>query len=69
MDARAVNVGSGGVDVKLGNGGTEGLREPATQVSDVRQEGGRFPSGARPRNENTDMTLVQDAGNYKDPNA
>lgn len=37
-DARTVNVGSGGVDVKLGTGGSA-LREPATAESSARVDG------------------------------
>ena len=68
MDSRTVNVGSGGVNVKLGTAGEEGLREPATQESSVRQAGGGFKSGVPPRNENTDMKQVKNPGNYRDPN-
>jgi hypothetical protein len=46
-DARNVNVGSGGVssDVSTGDGATTGLREPASQGSGVREEGGADLSG------------------------
>lgn len=38
-DARNVNVGSGGVHVKLGTESSSGLREPATADSSVRTDG------------------------------
>jgi len=38
-DARTVNVGSGGVNVKLGTGSASGLREPATAESSARVDG------------------------------
>ena len=46
-DARNVNVGSGGreSDVSTGNGSAAGLREPATNSSGVRTEGGEDLSG------------------------
>jgi hypothetical protein len=74
MDGRTVNVGSGGVNVKMGTKSDNGLGGgPATQVSDVRQEGGGFSSGVPPRNENTDRPLVdkdtqREMAGKKDPN-
>ena len=72
LDARTVNVGSGGVNVKLGTQGSNGLGSegPATQVSDVRQAGGGFSSGVPPRNENTDRSMVgkSEVAGKKDPN-
>jgi hypothetical protein len=46
-DARTVNVGSGGVasDISTGDAASSGLREPATQGSGVREEGGVNMSG------------------------
>ena len=38
-DGRTVNVGSGGVNVKLGTHSSEGLRGPATADSAVRTDG------------------------------
>jgi len=38
-DQRTVNVGSGGVNVKLGTGSASGLREPASADSSVRVDG------------------------------
>jgi cytoskeletal protein RodZ len=38
-DQRTVNVGSGGVNVKLGTHSSDGLREPATAESSVRTDG------------------------------
>jgi hypothetical protein len=74
MDSRTTDVGSGGVNVKLGTESSDGMAGgPATQESDVRQEGGGFKSGVAPRNENTDMPMVDKAtqremAGKKDPN-
>lgn len=74
MDERLVNVGSGGVNVKMGTGSENGLGGgPATQVSDVRQAGGGFKSGIPPINENTNKPMVDkktigEVGKKKDPN-
>lgn len=38
-DQRTVNVGSGGVNVKLGTESSSGLREPATAESSARVDG------------------------------
>ncbi|KAK5053354.1 hypothetical protein LTR84_002328 [Exophiala bonariae] len=38
-DQRTVNVGSGGVNVKLGTQSSDGLREPATAESSARVDG------------------------------
>ncbi|EHY53450.1 hypothetical protein HRR83_003655 [Exophiala dermatitidis] len=38
-DQRTVNVGSGGVNVKLGTGSASGLRDPATAESSARVDG------------------------------
>lgn len=46
-DARTVNVGSGGVDVKLGTGGSA-LREPATAESSARVDGAELGKNTEP---------------------
>jgi hypothetical protein len=69
-----VNVGSGGVKMKMGTGSENELGGgPVTQVSDVRQAGGSFKIGIPPRNENTDMPMVDkevlgQVDGKKDPN-
>jgi len=47
-DARTVNVGSGGVNVKLGTQSSEGLRGPATADSSVRIDGNEFKKATAP---------------------
>jgi len=47
-DGRTVNVGSGGVNVKLGTQSSEGLREPATADSSVRVDGEQFKKATAP---------------------
>jgi hypothetical protein len=47
-DGRTVNVGSGGVNVKLGTQSSEGLREPATADSSVRVDGEEFKKATAP---------------------
>lgn len=47
-DQRTVNVGSGGVNVKLGTGSASGLREPATAESSVRVDGEEFKKPTEP---------------------
>ncbi|OAL30616.1 hypothetical protein AYO20_08703 [Fonsecaea nubica] len=47
-DQRTVNVGSGGVNVKLGTGSASGLREPATAESSVRTDGDEFKKATEP---------------------
>jgi len=47
-DQRTVNVGSGGVNVKLGTGSSNGLREPATAESSVRIDGDEFKKETQP---------------------
>jgi hypothetical protein len=47
-DGRTVNVGSGGVNVKLGTQSSEGLREPATADSSVRVDGEEFKKNTAP---------------------
>ncbi|EXJ54378.1 hypothetical protein A1O7_09717 [Cladophialophora yegresii CBS 114405] len=47
-DGRTVNVGSGGVNVKLGTHSSEGLREPATADSSVRVDGEEFKKPTAP---------------------
>ena len=66
-DGRTVNVGSGGVNAKLGTQSSEGLREPATIQSTARSAEGGFTQSPAPRNPNTDMKQVKESGNYKDP--
>lgn len=46
-DARKVNVGSGGVNVKLGTGGTA-IREPATAESSARIDGEQYKVPTEP---------------------
>ena len=46
-DGRTVNVGSGGVNVKLG-GDTSGLREPATAESSARVDGDEYKKATAP---------------------
>lgn len=46
-DGRTVNVGSGGVDVKLGTGGSA-LREPATAESSARVDGKELSKNTEP---------------------
>lgn len=46
-DARTVNVGSGGVNVKLGTGGSA-LREPATAESSARVDGDVYQTNTEP---------------------
>ena len=68
MDARTVNIGKDKVQGKLGTAQDDGLRGPASQGSDVRQEGGGFSGiGVAPRNEQGDMKMVEKEGNHKDP--
>lgn len=52
-DARTVNVGSGGVNVKLGTGGSA-LREPATAESSARVDPNVYQTKTEPQN--TDKT-------------
>ena len=66
-DGRTVNVGSGGVNAKLGTDSSEGLRGPATVQSTARSEEGGFVQSPAPRNPNTDMKQVKESGKYKDP--
>lgn len=47
-DARTVNVGSGGVNAKLGTGSSSGLREPATAESSVRIDGDEYHKPTEP---------------------
>ncbi|KAJ9618138.1 hypothetical protein H2204_013185 [Knufia peltigerae] len=47
-DQRTVNVGSGGVNVKLGTQSSEGLREPATAESSVRTDGAEWKKETAP---------------------
>ncbi|RVX70931.1 hypothetical protein B0A52_06088 [Exophiala mesophila] len=47
-DQRTVNVGSGGVNVKLGTHSSEGLRGPATADSSVRIDGDEFKKPTAP---------------------
>jgi len=47
-DGRTVNVGSGGVNVKLGTHSSEGLREPATAESSVRTDGEELKKNTAP---------------------
>jgi len=56
-----------GVNVKLGTGGSDGLREPATGTSEVRVAGGPFDPAVAPLNDDMDRKLVKKKGNYKDP--
>lgn len=46
-DARTVNVGSGGVNAKLGTGGSA-LREPATAESSARVDGDVYSKNTEP---------------------
>lgn len=46
-DARTVNVGSGGVNVKLGTGGSA-LREPATAESSARVDSDVYKTNTEP---------------------
>lgn len=48
-DQRTVNVGSGGVDVKLGTESSSGLREPATADSGARIEGEEWKKPTEPK--------------------
>ncbi|KEF57484.1 uncharacterized protein A1O9_05401 [Exophiala aquamarina CBS 119918] len=47
-DQRTVNVGSGGVNVKLGTQSSNGLREPATAESSARVDGEEFKKQTAP---------------------
>ena len=47
-DARTVNVGSGGVNVKLGTQSSSGLREPATAESSARVDGSEYKKETQP---------------------
>lgn len=47
-DGRTVNVGSGGVNVKLGTNSSDGLREPATAESSVRTDGEELKKNTAP---------------------
>jgi len=47
-DARTVNVGSGGVNVKLGTQSSDGLRGPATAESSVRVDGDEYKKATAP---------------------
>jgi len=47
-DQRTVNVGSGGVNVKLGTGSSSGLREPATADSSARIDGEEWKKPTEP---------------------
>ncbi|KAJ9613946.1 hypothetical protein H2200_002082 [Cladophialophora chaetospira] len=47
-DGRTVNVGSGGVNVKLGTHSSEGLREPATADSSARIDGEEWKKPTEP---------------------
>ncbi|KAK4934591.1 hypothetical protein LTR10_024194 [Elasticomyces elasticus] len=47
-DARTVNVGSGGVNVKLGTHSSDGLRGPATAESSVRVDGEEWKKETAP---------------------
>lgn len=47
-DQRTVNVGSGGVDVKLGTNSESGLREPATADSSARVDGSELKKPTQP---------------------
>ncbi|EXJ77207.1 hypothetical protein A1O3_10365 [Capronia epimyces CBS 606.96] len=47
-DQRTVNVGSGGVNVKLGTGSASGLREPATADSSARVDGEQWKRPTEP---------------------
>lgn len=47
-DQRTVNVGSGGVNAKLGTGSESGLREPATADSSVRVDGDEVKKPTQP---------------------
>ena len=46
-DGRTTNVGSGGVNVKLGTGGSA-IREPATAESSVRVDGDQYNTNTEP---------------------
>lgn len=47
-DARTVNVGSGGVNVKMGTQSSSGLREPATAESSARLDGDEYKKPTQP---------------------
>ncbi|KAK5944594.1 hypothetical protein PMZ80_003876 [Knufia obscura] len=47
-DGRTVNVGSGGVNAKLGTGSSSGLREPATAESSARVDGEQYGKETQP---------------------
>jgi len=47
-DGRTVNVGSGGVNVKLGTGSAQGLREPTTVESSARVDGEEYKKATEP---------------------
>ncbi|KAK5453585.1 hypothetical protein LTS15_006771 [Exophiala xenobiotica] len=47
-DQRTVNVGSGGVNVKLGTHSSDGLREPATADSSARIDGSEWKKETAP---------------------
>ncbi|ETN43459.1 uncharacterized protein HMPREF1541_02618 [Cyphellophora europaea CBS 101466] len=47
-DQRTVNVGSGGVNAKLGTQSSSGLREPATADSSVRVDGEELKKPTQP---------------------
>jgi len=47
-DGRTVDVGSGGVNVKLGTHSSEGLRGPATAESSVRTDGEELKKNTAP---------------------
>lgn len=48
MDGRLVDIGSGGVNVKMGAESSSGLREPATAESSVRVDGEEWKTETAP---------------------
>jgi hypothetical protein len=66
-DARTVDVGSGGVNVKLGTKSSSGLREPATAESSARVDGEEFKTNTAPESLNMDLKAAENPLNAMEP--